>query len=243
MCGRYNIVTSAQGLYDAFRIISSELDFGFFEPSYNVHPSPPDARADQLVRAPIIRSSDSNYAALPAVWPLIPKWAKGTVSKYSTANAKAETLDSTRSYQHAWNQAQRCLVPATGFFEWQVVAGQKQKQPYNIQLTQQPIFAMAGLWEASVNPITQQTIESFTIITTQANPLMAKIHNTKERMPVIVAPEDYLVWLQGSSTEAGGLLKTYPETKMTATKVSTYVNNPNNNDEQCIKELEEKMES
>lgn len=242
MCGRYNIVTSAQGLYDAFKIISNELDFSFFESSYNVHPSPPGASADRLVRAPIIRSSDSSYEALPAVWPLIPKWAKGTVSKYSTANAKAETLDSTKSYQHAWNHAQRCLVPATGFYEWQVVAGEKQKQPYNIQLTQQPIFAMAGLWEASVNPETQQTVESFTIVTTQANPLMAKIHNTKERMPVLVAPKDYLIWLQGSSTDAGRLLKPYSETGMTAYKVATYVNNPHHNDEKCIKELKEKIE-
>ena len=96
MCGRYNIVTSAQGLYDAFKIISSELDFSFFESSYNISPSPPGASADKLVFAPIVRHENNSYEALPAVWPLIPRWAKGTVSKYSTANAKAETLASTR---------------------------------------------------------------------------------------------------------------------------------------------------
>lgn len=242
MCGRYNIITNAQGLYDAFKIISSELDFNFFEQNYNIHPSPAGAHKEQLVRAPIIRSIDSNCEALPAVWPLIPKWAKGTVSKYSTANAKAETLNSTKSYQHAWKNAQRCLVPATGFYEWQVVAGQKQKQPYNIQLTHYPVFAMAGLWETSLNPETQEAIESFTIITTQANPLMAKIHNTKERMPVIVSPKNYQAWLQGSSAEAASLLKTFPETEMKAYKVSTYVNNPHNNDAKCVSKLEEYKE-
>ncbi|MCI0504895.1 MAG: SOS response-associated peptidase [Gammaproteobacteria bacterium] len=237
MCGRYNIVTSAQGLYDAFKIISSELNFGFFVSSYNVHPSPPAATADQLVTAPIIRAHNSGYEALPAVWPLIPAWAKGAVTKYSTANAKAETLDSARSYQHAWKHAQRCLIPATGFYEWQVIAGQKQKQPYNIKLARQPVFAMAGLWESTIKPENESKIDSFTIITTQANPLMAKIHNTKERMPVIIAPDNYLLWLNGTITEAERLLKPYPETEMTADMVTTYVNNPNNNDEKCIEKI------
>ncbi|WP_455202037.1 SOS response-associated peptidase family protein, partial [Kaarinaea lacus] len=101
MCGRYNIITSAQGLYDAFKIISSELHFDFFVPNYNVHPSPPAAKPEQLVTAPIVRINNNTYEAVPAIWPLIPKWAKGTVSKYSTANAKSETLETTKSYQSA----------------------------------------------------------------------------------------------------------------------------------------------
>jgi len=237
MCGRYNIITSAQGLYDAFKIISSELNFEFVEPNYNVHPSPPAAKPDQLVTAPIIRINNMTYEAVPAIWPLIPTWAKGTVSKYSTANAKAETLDTTKSYRSAWSNAQRCLIPATGFYEWQVVEGKKQKQPYNIKLANQPIFAMAGLWEQSINPETEITVDSFTIITTQANSMMAEIHNTKERMPVIVSPESYQHWLTGSLTDAEQLLAPYPESYMTAYKVTTYVNNPHNNDEKCIEKL------
>ena len=237
MCGRYNIITSAQGLYDVFKIISSELNFNFFESNYNVHPSPPAAKPDQLVTAPIIRSNKDIYEAVPAIWPLIPKWAKGEVSKYSTANAKAATLDTTRSYQSAWKNAQRCLIPATGFYEWQVVEGKKQKQPYNIQLVDQPIFAMAGLWEQSMNPNLDKPVESFTIITTKANPMMAEIHNTKERMPVILAPDSYQQWLTGSISVAKDLLAPYPETAMTAYKISTHVNNPHNNDEKCIEKL------
>ena len=237
MCGRYNIITSAQGLYDAFKIISSELKFEFVEPNYNVHPSPPAAKPDQLITAPIIRFNNKKYEAVSAIWPLIPKWAKGTVSKYSTANAKAETLDTTKSYQSAWSHAQRCLIPATGFYEWQVIEGQKQKQPYNIGLANQRIFAMAGLWEQSMNPDIEKPVESFTIITTQANSMMAEIHNTKERMPVIISPESYQQWLTGSIIDATQLLLPYPDSEMVAYKISTYVNNPHNNNEKCVERI------
>ena len=201
MCGRYNIITNAQGLYDAFKILSSELNFDFSTVNYNIHPSPPEADESKIVTAPIVRYVSNHYEAIPAVWPLIPKWAKGKVSKYSTANARAETLATTKSYQHAWQSGQRCLVPATGFYEWQVVEGQKHKQPYNIKLKEQSVFAMAGLWETSIDPATNKSIDSFTIITTDANPLMAKIHNTKKRMPVIVDPADYSNWLKEVNDE------------------------------------------
>jgi len=235
MCGRYNIVTSAQGLYDAFKILSDKLDFEFVAQNYNIHPSPPDAVLDSIVTAPIIRYINNQYEALPAVWPLIPLWAKGKVSKYSTANARMESLSTTRSYQHAWKQNQRCLVPATGFYEWQIVEGQKNKQPYNIILKNTPVFAMAGLWENSLNPDTNQSVNSFTIITTEANPLMARIHNSKKRMPVIVEPREYANWLKGSNDDK--ILVSYPEDNMLAYKVSTAVNNPNNNDSVCVEKI------
>lgn len=235
MCGRYNIITSAQGLYDAFKILCSDLNFDFARVNYNIHPSPPGAEGDKVVTAPIIRYVSDRYEAIPAVWPLIPKWAKGKVSKYNTANARAETLATTKSYQHAWNHGQRCLVPATGFYEWQVVEGKKNKQPYNIKIKVAPVFAMAGLWETSTDPDTNQSVDSFTIITTDANLLMAKIHNTKKRMPVIVSPDDYANWLAGKNDES--IITAYPEEKMLAYKVSTAVNNPQFNDESCIKEI------
>lgn len=237
MCGRYNITTSAQGLYDAFKIISSELNFDFSSVNYNIHPSPPDAKESQLVTAPIIRYFDGQYQAIPAVWPLIPRWAKGKVTKYSTANAKSETIATTKSYQHAWKSAQRCLIPATGFYEWQVVEGQKYKQPYNIKIKDEEVFAMGGLWEQSLDPETNQAVDSFTIITTNANPLMAKIHNTKKRMPVIISHSDYEKWLTESEVQVESFLQPYPEDKMYAYKVSTAMNNPNKNDIDCVKEI------
>jgi putative SOS response-associated peptidase YedK len=236
MCGRYNIITSAQGLYDAFKILSGDLNFDFTTVNYNIHPSPPAADGNKLVTAPIIRFISDNYEAIPAIWPLIPKWAKGKVSKYSTANARAESLATTKSYKQAWENGQRCLVPATGFYEWQVVEGQKNKQPYNITLLDFPVFAMAGLWELSTDSETKHSVNSFTIITTDANPLMARIHNTKKRMPVIVDPSDYANWLNGKNDEK--ILTAYPEEKMIAYKVSTAVNNPQFNDASCIKAID-----
>jgi len=235
MCGRYNIVTSAQGLYDAFKILSDKLNFDFSSINYNIHPSPSEADENKLVTAPIVRIVDDRYEAIPAIWPFIPLWAKGKVTKYNTANARVESLSSSRSYQHAWQHQQRCLVPATGFYEWQVVEGQKNKQPYNIKLKDRPVFAMAGLWEESINPDTQHSVNSFTIITTDANPLMAKIHNTKKRMPVIVDPDKYASWLKGGEDDK--ILVTYPQENMLAYKVSTAVNNPQNNDEACIAKI------
>ena len=237
MCGRYNIISSAQGLYDAFSIISADLDFGFVEPSYNIHPTPAGIAKDQWVTAPIIRICSGKVEALPAVWPFIPKWAKGQVPKYSTANAKAETVATTKSYQHAWKRSQRCLIPATGFYEWQVIQNANHKQPYNIKVSDQPVFAMAGIWEQSSDVETKDSVISFSILTTQANQLMAEIHNTRQRMPVIISPDSYKDWLEVAADEAQHYCHPYAADKMTAYKISTYVNNPNNNDAKCIEKL------
>jgi putative SOS response-associated peptidase YedK len=238
MCGRYNIIASAKALYDAFQIISADLEFSFVSPQYNVTPTAAGADKARWTTAPIIRIANGNAEALEAVWPLIPKWAKGQVPKYSTANAKAETVASTKSYQHAWKRGQRCLIPATGFYEWQVVEGAKNKQPYHIKAGDRPVFAMAGIWEQSADEKTGENVLSYSILTTQANPLMAEIHNTRQRMPVIISPEDYSKWLTVTAEEAQRYCLPYPADKMTAYKVSTYVNNPNNNDERCIEKLE-----
>lgn len=237
MCGRYNIITSAQALHDAFKIISDDLDFAFVTPDYNVYPTPAGAAKDRWITAPIIRLSGGKAETLPAVWLLIPKWAKGQIPKYSTCNAKAENVATTKSYQHAWKRGQRCLVPATGIYEWQAVQGAKTKQPYNITVSDQPAFAMGGIWELSTDDRTGESVLSYSILTTQANPLMAEIHNTKKRMPVIIAPDDYQQWLEAPAEDARKYLTPYPADKMSAYKVNTYVNNPNNNDERCIEPM------
>ncbi|MGD8567868.1 MAG: SOS response-associated peptidase [Gammaproteobacteria bacterium] len=238
MCGRYNIIANAKALYDAFQIISADLDFNFVTPLYNVSPTAAGADKARWTMAPIVRITNGEAEALPAVWPLIPKWAKGQVPKYSTANAKAETVATTKSYQQAWKRGQRCLIPATGFYEWQVVEGTKNKQPYHIKAGDQPVFAMAGIWEQSRDEKTGENVLSYSILTTKANALMAEIHNTRQRMPVIVSPDDYNKWLHVTAEQAQQYCLPYPADKMTAYKISTYVNNPNNNDERCIEKLE-----
>ncbi len=132
-------------------------------------------------------------------WGLVPHWVKtrseAEEMRTNTLNARAETLTEKPSFKYALQHAQRCLVPSTGFFEWQTVG--KQKFPYHIRLRNQPIFAMAGLWESWHDPAHSTDVwNTFTIITTEANPLMAKIHNTKQRMPLILLPGTESIWLQ-----------------------------------------------
>ncbi|WP_428659087.1 SOS response-associated peptidase [Runella sp.] len=132
-------------------------------------------------------------------WGLVPRWVKSKEEaeemRANTLNAKAETLSEKPSFKYALQQSQRCLVPSTGFFEWQTVG--KHKYPYHIGLRNQPIFAMAGLWESWHNPAYPDDVwNTFSIITTEANPLMARIHNTKQRMPLILLPGSESIWLQ-----------------------------------------------
>ena len=232
MCGRYNIVTNASALVDAFNIIYNDLDFS--APIYNASPTATNATPEKFHRYPVIRNSENKITGTSLVWPLVPKWANGKISKYSTANTMAETMAEKNSFKFAWKNGQRCLIPATGFFEWQVVSGQKNKQPYNIKLRQQDLFAMAGLWEESAG------IESYTIITTQANKLMEEIHNTRKRMPVILRPEQYELWLNAPTPDdAMSCIQSFPDEEMEAYKISTAVNNPGFDDPKVLEPVEE----
>jgi len=131
-------------------------------------------------------------------WGLIPHWAKEEVIKKYTLNARIETLSEKPSFKDVLHK--RCLVPATGFYEWKCLETKgKQKEKYLIKKNKEPIFSFAGLFSSWINRNSGNTIYSFTILTTQANSLMASIHNTKKRMPVILKKEDELSWLQGDN--------------------------------------------
>jgi putative SOS response-associated peptidase YedK len=130
-------------------------------------------------------------------WGLLPRWFSGSnpvefASK--TLNARLESAAEKASFKHLLT-SNRCLVPSTGFFEWQTNG--KMKQPYMIQLQNEPIFSIAGLHDTWLNPSTGQKEQTFTILTTQANSLMAEIHNTKLRMPLVLQPNEEKEWLAG----------------------------------------------
>jgi putative SOS response-associated peptidase YedK len=147
-------------------------------------------------------------------------------------NARAETVADKPSFRAAFKR-RRCLIPASGFFEWQRMGS--QKQPMYIQLADGSLLALAGLWETWHSPDGSE-IESCTIITTEPNELMAPIHN---RMPVIVEPADYDLWLDPGERPENGLhlLRPYPPTLMNAYPVSTQVNNPRNDTPDCVAPL------
>jgi putative SOS response-associated peptidase YedK len=175
-------------------------------------------------KLPVISNEDPTKIQFFS-WGLIPLWIKDEGAalriREQTLNAKAETVTAKPSFRHSI-KTKRCLVLADGFYEWQHV--KKQTFPYYIHLIDHRLFAFAGIWDAWTNRETKETFRTFSIITTQANPLLAKIHNTKERMPVILRPENERRWLSDIPVdEAMGLLAPYDEKAMEAHTVSRLI--------------------
>jgi len=159
-------------------------------------------------------------------WGLIPFWVKDEATahkiRFRTFNAKAETIHEKPSFRTAVKD-KRCLVLVDGFYEWREVAG--IKFPYHIKLVNEKAFALAGIWDMWENKKTGEKIRSFSIITTDANELLAKIHNTKKRMPVILRPEDEKRWLGAGldNSEIDSFLKPYKSSEMEGYPVSKLI--------------------
>ncbi len=224
MCGRY-VSPDDASIEREFNLVRAEWHF---PPSYNVAPAQ---------EVPVVRVDDRGERTGSRLhWGLIPFWAKGIHPKYSTINATIEKLADGPTWRGPWKRGQRCILPATGFYEWQVLSDGKTKQPFYITLNDQDIFGFAGLWDSSKRD-DGVTIESCTIITMPANQLMTEIHNVKHRMPAILARESRDEWLKDAPEDAFRLLKQYPDTHMVATPVSKRVNTPKNNDPELIEPL------
>ena len=242
MCGRYHLTRDPP---ETLRIDGTVIERGGrdpFRPRHNIAPSepphPPEStrkKPPRLTRAPIVRRHDDRIVVEDAVWPLVPLWANGEVSRYSTANARSESMRKSRTYARPWEHGQRCLVPATGFYEWQDV-GERYKQPWSIEPLNDALFCFGGLWEVSYAP-DDVAVLSFTIVTVAANPLMAEIHNAgknKERMPLILPPEHRDAWLNGTLDDADSVVGQFPADEMTAREISTAINNPNVDDPKVL---------
>ena len=150
---------------------------------------------------------------------------------YELINARAETVAEKPSFRAAFRQ-RRCLIPADGFYEWQQVTGSRQKQPYFISLQDERPFAFAGLYERWNSP-DGENFDTCTILTTAANEAIAPIHN---RMPVILAPQEYAQWLDlgvGGIDRLPALLDPYPVAEMKIYPVSSLVNSPKNDSLAC----------
>jgi putative SOS response-associated peptidase YedK len=220
MCGRY-VSPDEASIEREFNLVHAEWQF---PPSYNVAPTQP---------VPVVRSIEGRRQGSLLRWGLIPFFARGVPPKYSTINARIETVQTAASYRGPWKRGQRCLVAMQGFYEWQVQADGKSKVPFYITLNDQDIAAFAGLWDSSRTDAGEY-IQSVTHITVPANSLMGEIHNTQHRMPAILSKDDREAWLSGSPDEAWATLKPYPEDHMVAWPVSTRVNTPKNNDAKLI---------
>ncbi len=155
-------------------------------------------------------------------WGLVPPFANDDEVQKYTLNARSETIFSKPSFRSAIKY-KRCLIPATGFFEWKTVG--KNKIPHHISLKSRKIFSFAGIWEKWVNKETGEIKHTYSIITCDANPLMAKIHNSKKRMPVILNQEDELNWLDKSleKERIAGIMQPYDENDMEAYTISRLI--------------------
>ncbi|TAE29595.1 MAG: SOS response-associated peptidase [Cytophagales bacterium] len=145
-------------------------------------------------------------------WGLIPRWVRSGEDadqlRAKTINARSETIYEKPSYRTAAQKGQRCLIPMTGFFEWHTAAHPgraSKKYPFYISTTDQPIFSVAGLWDEWPEPESGELIPTYTLLTTDANPLLAAIHNTKKRMPCLLTPDAEHAWLHENLTEAQAL--------------------------------------
>jgi putative SOS response-associated peptidase YedK len=223
MCGRYDNLIPREayaGLFKATRLPRSN-----FPPRYNVAPT------DQI---PIVRIDprDGEREVVMARWGLIPFWMKEK-PKVPHINARAETVDKQPLFRRAFAQ-RRCLIPATGFYEWQ--KREDGKQPYRFHRKDLEPFAFAGIWEFA--KFEGEDILSACIIVGESNPLVGGVH---DRMPVMVLSEDYDQWLgpTSESDEPRALLRPYDAALMEAYAVSRAVNSVKNDNEECIEPIGE----
>ncbi len=223
MCGRYVLAQ----IEKAVREFGLERASWALAPSYNIAPS----RSVPVVRL----AADGVREGVMMRWGLIPFFAQGEPPKYSTFNATVERIETGPAWRGPWRRGQRCILPATAFYEWHLNAD-GSKQPFAIEVVDQPLFGFAGLWERSVRA-DGAAIESCAIITLPANERMAEIHNSKKRMPAILRAADRASWLSSSAAQAQALLVPYPGELLHAYRVSHRINSPRSDDAGLVQPL------
>ena len=221
MCARYTLTDTGELLLRQFRLAELPPDY---RPRYNIAPT-------QAVT--VVLNSRGRRAA-QFRWGLIPAWAKDPSIGRKLINARAETVAVKPSFRQSLRR-RRCLIPADGFYEWQEVDG--RKRPLRIVPTTEQLLAFAGLWDCWRSPDGEE-IYTCVIITTDANAALRPIH---DRMPAILFPQDYDLWLDTDVQDPEAvlpLLRPCPDDALTAYPVSTLVNSPRYDSPACIEPVE-----
>jgi putative SOS response-associated peptidase YedK len=224
MCGRF-ILTDTDTITSRFNITTSVNISEKITPHYNIAPTQ---------NIPVIYKDENQENRIEfRKWGLVPYWAKDPEIGHKMINARAETLIQKPSFKHLI-KSKRCLVPSSGFYEWEKI--DKRKVPYYIGIKNSKIFSFAGLYDNWKDRIGNE-LKTFTIITTDANNTLKPIHN---RMPVILEQEFEEKWLDTriqDFDDLAELLKPYPDDQMIAYTVTSEVNNPKNDNPQLIREV------
>jgi len=218
MCGRYRLSRRKQLIQEYFDT-TDEVDW---EPRYNIAPSQ---------NVPIIRQNRAKPERRFSLarWGLIPYWAMDQSIGYKLINARSETVTDKPAFREAF-ESRRCLIPADGFYDWKRVG--TAKQPFHFGLQDDSLFAFAGLWDRWKDA-SGQAVESCSILTTSPSALLADVH---DRMPVILNPDHYDLWLDPGFRRVDALkdmLNPFDATLMRRYAVSTRVNNVTNDDGEC----------
>lgn len=217
MCGRFTLTSPIDQILDLFTLV--ELPAGY-EPRYNIAPT-----------QEVLVVRDDREGAREAVmmrWGLVPAWSGGPTGA-PMINARSETVDERPAFRDAY-RARRCLIPADGFVEWQ--RDGKSRQPHLFSLADPGAFGLAGLWERWRDEDGEWLL-SCTILTTQANELVAPYH---DRMPVIVAPDAHEAWLSAAPEleRLREIMAPYPASFMRSRAVSTRINSVAHDDPACL---------
>jgi len=222
MCGRFTLHTPEARIREAFHL--EHTDPLGLSPRFNVAPSQD---------IPIIRDTDTGHEMSLAQWGLVPAWSKESKTKYSTINARIESVAEKPLYRSSFKH-RRCLIPADGFYEWKVV--NVHKIPHYVRMRDGDVFAFAGLWDHWEGD--EEFLDSCSIIVMPANEVMKPLH---ERMPAIIAPAHYDLLLDARMTDKDEImqyLNSAPSSGLKAYPVSIWVNVPKHDDERCIEPAE-----
>lgn len=223
MCGRYRLTAKERYIRDHFGLDDDPA----WTPRWNIAPTQP---------IPTIRQHRSETKRTFGLmrWGLVPHWAKEPSIALKTINAMSETAAEKPAFRDAMRW-RRCLIPADGFYEWLKI-GRREKQPYNMGMIDDALFAFAGLWERWRSPAGEE-VQTCTILTTEPNVLVAPIH---DRMPVILRPEDYELWLDPgvvNPNRVSDCLQPFDARLMKKYPVSARVNRSENDGPECGQEI------
>ncbi len=222
MCGRYALTATPEVL----RALLGYPEMPNFPPRYNVAPTQPIA----IVR---LVNRERHFALVR--WGLLPSWVKDPKAFALLINARGETVSDKPAYKAAMKR-RRCLIPADGFYEWKAVG--THKQPYFIRAKSGAPLALAGLWETWIGPNGEE-LETAVIVTTAGNRMLSTIH---DRMPVIIAPEQFDLWLDNRNEDTGAaaaLIRPAPDDLLEAIAVSAEVNRVANDNPKLIERVDE----